>query len=74
MDRRTAPEIVASAVSETMTKTNVSVRTLSEATGIGESALRDHLSNRSEFTLGELTAVGGFFHVPASQFFEGVAA
>lgn len=74
MERRTTATTVAEAVTETMTARQVSVATLSQATGIEPAALREHLSNESEFTFGELADVGGFFHLPISHFLEGIPA
>lgn len=74
MERRTPAAVVAEAVTETMTSRQISVATLSKATGIEPVTLREHLSNESEFTFGELTDVGGFFHLPISHFLEGIPA
>jgi hypothetical protein len=57
-----------------MEQHRVVASTLSEATGIPISVLREHLDGQSEFTFTELVAVGGFFHVHPSTFFEAVAA
>lgn len=74
MDRRTPATTVAEAVADTMTTRHVSEATLSQATGIEPVTLREHLSNVSEFTFGELTDVGGFFRLPVSHFLEGITA
>lgn len=74
MERRTQAAKVAEAVTQTMTSRRVSVATLSQATGIESVTLREHLSNQSEFTFGELADVGGFFHLPLAHFLEGIPA
>lgn len=73
MERRSLNAIAATAVQTTMAAEDVSTSTLSEATGIDEATLRDRLDNKSDFTFGELTDVGGFFRLPASSFLQGVA-
>lgn len=74
MQRRTDSETVAQSVTDVMAARDVSPSTLSQATGIPVSTLRERLDNQSDFTWGELLDVGGFFALSPSAFFEGVAA
>jgi len=74
MERRTSAATVADSVAQAMERNRVAASTLSEATGIPIRDLQAHLDGQSEFTFAELVAVGGFFHVHPSTFFEAVAA
>jgi hypothetical protein len=73
MERRTPAEKTTAAVAAVMETHDVTAETLSEATDIRFSTLREHLDNKSPFTLGELMDVGGFFRTPVSHFLEEVA-
>lgn len=49
------------------------VASVSQAADITTSQLEDRLSGRVDFELHELVRVGGFLHVPTSQFIEEAA-
>ena len=63
MDRRSPITIVTQNVNDAMNDAGVTPATLSQATGIQPSVLRERLTGRSPFTIRELLGVGGFFRI-----------
>jgi hypothetical protein len=70
MERRSLALTVTENVAAAIERSNETLITISQATDIPVSGLRERLANRVEFTMSEIGRVGGFFRIHPADLLE----